>query len=326
MNASHRVSRRAVLALAGTAAFPALAQSAAGFPSKFVRIVVGYGPGGPPDLLARAIAHTLSESWKQPVIVENKAGAGGSLGAEIVARSAPDGHILLLAPLTHSIVPSLMKLPFDAMNDFQPVTLVGQAPLVLVVHPSFPANNVKELIEQAKAKPGQLVYASAGNGTSTHIIGEMLKRTAGVDILHVPYKGSGAAVIDVMAGRANMYFDTLASSLPHIRSGKLKPLTVLSPKRSTQLPDLPTMAESGYPGFEVAGWLGVFAPAKMPRPLLATINSAINATIDSPMVKNQLAAMGAESVGTTPEEFERVVRRDMQRFGAIIKDTGIRVD
>jgi len=231
-----------------------------------------------------------------------------------------------LAPLTHSIVPSLMKLPFDAMNDFQPVTLVGQAPLVLVVHPSFPANNVKELIEQAKAKPGQLVYASAGNGTSTHIIGEMLKRTAGVDILHVPYKGSGAAVIDVMAGRANMYFDTLASSLPHIRSGKLKPLTVLSPKRSTQLPDLPTMAESGYPGFEVAGWLGVFAPAKMPRPLLATINSAINATIDSPMVKNQLAAMGAESVGTTPEEFERVVRRDMQRFGAIIKDTGIRVD
>jgi len=306
-------------------ALPAFGQ-ASDYPNRPVKIVVGFPPGGPPDLIARVTGQAVGERWKQPLIVHNRGGASGAIGADIVAKAAPDGYTLLLAPLTFAIIPNLQKLPYDTAKDFTPVTVLAQAPLVLVAHPSVKANSVAELIALAKAKPGAMSYASAGNGTSPHIIGEMFKRATGTHVVHIPYRGSPAAVQDVLAGRAEYYFDTLASALPHIERGALKPLAVLSAKRNTRLPNVPTLTEVGLKGFDVEGWIGIFAPAGIPRPLLVTINAAFNASLNTPEVQQRIAAIGAEPVGMTPEEFERILKRDMQRFGAIIKEVGIKLD
>ena len=264
MNAARRSLLQSALAAAVAAALPVHAQPA--YPSKVIKIVVPTAPGGGNDAMARIVAAKLQEHWKQAVIVENKAGGNGAIASEYVARSTPDGYTMLFGYIaTHGINPGLSKVPYDPVKDFVPIAEIAEAQGVLVVNPGVPAKNVKELIALAKAKPGTMSYASAGNGTAPHISGELFKKQAGVDLLHVPYKGSGPAMTDTLAGTTQIMFPSLVAASGHIKSGKLRALAVTGSKRSPLYPDLPTVAESGVAGFEITQWYGFFAPAKTPR-------------------------------------------------------------
>lgn len=297
------------------------------FPSRPVRVIVGFPAGGPNDLIARAIAQQLAQTWKQPVIVENRPGASGLIGSEVVARAEPDGHTLMLGSITHSIVPSLnRKLPFDPIKDFTPVSQVGVAPLMVVVNPALQVASVKELIAYAKAHPGKLSYASTGNGTSIHLASEMFKRMAGIEIVHVPYKGSAPAMADLLGGQVQMMIEAMPSALSHVKSGRLRALAVTTDSRRPEMPDLPTVAEAGLPGFEVTIWWGVFAPGRLPRPLLEKLNAGVNAALQTPEVRRQFATMGVEPTGTTPAYFDELVRRDLERFAVVVEQAGARID
>ena len=298
------------------------------WPTKPVRMIIPFPPGGTTDILARVAAQKLSEALGQQVVPDNRAGAAGNIGTELVAKAPPDGYTLVTAPgSTLTIHPSLYaKLGFDPLKDFAPITILAAVPNLLVVHPSLPARNVKELIALAKAKPGQLNYASTGAGQSTHLSMELFKTMAGVKITHVPYKGSAPAVTDLLGGHVSLMFDNMPSALPHVKAGKLRALAVSSLKRSPSAPEIPPVAESGLPGFEVSVWFGVLAPAATPKPILERLNQVLVKALQAPDVRERLASQGAEPVGNTPEQFTQQMKRDLAKWAKVVKDADIRLD
>ena len=303
----------------------ALAQS---YPSRPVRLVVPFPAGGTTDILARAMAEKLSGALGQQFVVDNRPGAGGNIGSDIVAKSQSDGYTLLMGTVgTHAINPSLYpKMPYDHVKDFVPVVLVAGVPNVLVVNPTVPAKTVAELIALAKEKPGTINFASSGNGTSIHLSGELFKLLAGVQIAHVPYKGSAPALTDLIGGQVQIMFDNLPSALPHIKGGKLRALAVTSSKRAPALPDLPTIAESGVAGFEASSWFGILAPAATPRDIVQRINAEANKALHAPDMREKLLAQGAEAVGNSPEFFADYIRTETVKWAKVVKDSGARVD
>jgi len=310
----------ALLLMAG----PAAAQS---YPSKPIRWIVPFPTSGATDILTRTIAQKLSEALGQPVIVDNKPGAGGALGSDIVAKAAPDGYTLLMATTsTHSIGPALQKLPYDAQRDFAAISNVADSTNVLIVSPQLGVNTVRELIALAKSKPGQLNYSSSGTGSIVHLSGERFKSMAGIDIVHIPYKGTALAIPDIISGRIALMFDNIVSVMPHIRSGKVKALAISSQKRSLLLPELPTMIEAGVPGYVSDTYFGVFAPAGMPNEIVMRLNAELVKIVHDKETKERLLTLGAEPVGSTPEQLASVVRTENAKWAKVIKDAGVKVD
>jgi tripartite-type tricarboxylate transporter receptor subunit TctC len=298
------------------------------YPAKAVRFVVPFAPGGGSDLVARTVAVKLTEALGQPVVIDNRAGAAGTIGADIAAKSPPDGHTLLLGsngPL--AINPSLYaKLPYDASRDFAPVSLVTVMPFVLVVHPSLPVKSVKELIALAKSRPGQLNYGSPGNGSTTHLANELLKSMTGMQIAHVPYKGVAPAATDLISGNIQMMSGDLSTLVPHVRSGRMRPLAVTSARRSTLLPDLPTVAEAGVPGYEAIGWFGVLVPAGTPAAIVERLNSAMVKGLAARDARQRLSAFGGDVAVGTPEQFAAHIRTEAAKWGKLIKAIGLKAD
>jgi len=311
---------------AGLVAAPAL--QAQGYPVKPIRFVVPFAPAGIADMLGRSIGQKLTESWRQQVVVENRGGAGGNIGMDFVAKSAPDGYTLALGNLgTLAINPSLYRnIPFDSVKDFVPIALVAGTPLLLVVHPSVPVKSVKELIAFVRARPGQLNYASAGTGGPTHLAGELFRSMTGTDIVHIPYRGNIAALTDVVAGEAHMMFTNLLTPLPFIKSGRLHALAVTSRKRQPAMPDMPTIAEAGVPGFDVSGWYGVVAPAGTPREIIAKLNGEIVRIMQQRDIHEKFVRQGIEIFTSTPEQFAAHIRAELARWGEVVRKSGARVD
>jgi len=303
---------------------PAHAQ---GYPSRPIRLVVPFPPGGANDILARILAQKLSETLGENIIVDNRAGASGIIGTEAVARAAPDGYTILMTPNTIAIQPSLYeKLPFDAARDLTPVSLVAIVPNILIVTRSLPVSSVKELIALAKRKPGEIHFGSAGIGGSVHLAAELFKSMAGIDIVHVPYKGGGPALIDLIGGQIQMLFPDALASSPYIKSGKVKPLAVTSIKRLPALPELPTIAESGVPGYDSVGWYGVVAPANTPAQIVQSLNAAIANALRTPEIKAKLSAQAAEPVGGTQAEFATHIAAEARKWARVIKSAGIKAE
>ncbi len=322
--------RRRFLAvlLGGPALFGAAAARAEGFPARPVQIVVPFPPGGATDVVARLLAPPLSQALGQPVVVENRVGGGGTVGTAQVARAAPDGHTMLLGTIaTHGIIPGLYaQVPYDALADFVPVTQRASQTYVLVVHPSVPARSVAELVALAKREPGRLNYASAGNGTAGHLFAELFRDMAGVDIVHVPYRGAGPAMSDLLGGQVALTFDVLLTTADHIREGRLRALAVTGATRSAAMPEVPTLAESGFPGYDAVGWNGLFLPARTPRAVVDRLAREVRSALQRPEVQQQVERQGAEVVGNDPAEFGRFVRSEMARWRDVIRRTGVRVE
>ena len=316
--------------LAATAALwlalPAAAL-AQGYPSKPVRVIVPYPPGGPTDIVARTVSQKLTEQTGQTFVVENRAGAGGNLGAEAVARAQPDGYTLLVATTAHAINPSLFRnLGYQLTKDLAPVSLLTSGPLVIVANPSLPAQSVQELIALAKSKPGGLDYASSGNGQSTHLAAELFNSQAGIRMTHIPYKGSAPALADVMGGQAALMFDTMLSAMPHVRSGKLRALAVTSAARSPAAPDVPTVAESGLPGYEAIAWNGLLVPSGTPAETVARLTALVKAALDQPDVKERFAGQGFAAAWMQPDAFGRFLHAEIDKWAAVVKASGATVD
>jgi tripartite-type tricarboxylate transporter receptor subunit TctC len=306
------------------AAGPAGAQA---YPSKPIRWVVPFPASGATDILTRTIAQKLSEALGKPVIVDNKPGAGGALGSDIVAKAAPDGYTLLMATTsTHSIGPALQKLPYDAQRDFAAISSVADATNVLIVSPQLGVNSVRELIALAKSKPGQLNYSSSGTGSIVHLSGERFKSMTGVEIQHIPYKGTALAIPDIINGQIAMMFDSIVSVMPHIRSGKVKALAISSQKRSVLLPELPTMIEAGVPGYVSDTYFGVFAPAGTPADIVARLNAELVKIVHDKETRERLLKLGAEPVGSTPQQLADLVKSENAKWAKVIKDAGIKVE
>ncbi len=298
----------------------AFAQSAA-FPDKPIKVLVPFAAGGGQDIFIRVLAPKLSELLKQPIVIDNRAGAGGNIAADAVAKAAPDGYTLLLGTAaTHGMNQALFKsLPYDAQGSFEPVALVAEVPLVLVIHPSVPATDVKGLVAYLKANPGKLAYGSSGTGAPLHLAGELFKREAGVDVLHVPYKGSAPAIADLVAGRTIFMFDTFASTNGHVKAGTLKRIAVASKKRSRAAPDLPTMNEQGFP-VEAYSWSGIFAPAKTPKPVVDTLSAAFVAAANDAAVAQRLTEIGFDPVGpSSPEQLRAFVAAELKKWAAVVQ-------
>ncbi len=307
----------------------ALPVAAQPYPSKPIRFVVPFPPGGPLDIMGRGIAQKLQEAWGQPVVVDNRPGAGGGIGADLVAKSPGDGYTLLMGAVsTHAINPSLYaKIPYDPQKDFVAVALVAQVPNILVVNPSLPVHSVKELIDYARAKPGALSFGSGSTGSTGHLAGELFKAEARVDMVHIPYKGGAPAMQDLLAGQTQLMFDNLANALPQVKAGKLRALAVTTLKRAPAVPDLPTVAESGLPGFDLTTWFGVFVPAGTPRETVAKLNAEIVKSLESKALAERLAAMGAAPPeNNTPETFAAFVRAEAAKYAQVVKSSGARVD
>jgi tripartite-type tricarboxylate transporter receptor subunit TctC len=312
----------AALACAATLSF------AQGFPEKPIRFVIGFTPGGPSDILARALGQKLAERWNQQVVIENRPGAGGNVAAEAVARSAPDGYTWLLG--NNSILATnqslYRQLGYDPVKDFAPVSLVALQPNILVVNPQVPANSVMELVSLAKKHPGKLNYASSGSGAAAHLAGELFKTMAGVDLVHVPYKGAQPALTDVIAGQVQVMFATSASVIPFIKAGKLRALAVTTAQRSPSVPELPTVAEAGVPGFEAITWHGVVVPAATPAPLIERLNRDIVGVLRMPDLRERLATFGAEVVAGTPREFADYIAAEIPKWAKVVRDSGARIE
>ena len=298
------------------------------FPSKTVRIINPFAPGGATDIIARQMAQKLTEAWGQAVVVENRAGASGAIGVEMVAKSPPDGYTLLIATqTTHAANPALYaKLPYDAAKDFAPLTLAGSTPLALMVRPALPVSSVKEFIAYAKKNPAKLVYASGGNGTSQHLTAELMKSMSSTYMLHIPYRGAGPAMTNLLGGQVDFMFDNLPTALPHIKAGKLRGLAVTSASRSPLAPELPTMAESGLPGFELSTWFAFFAPAGTPRAIVDKISGDMRRVLAQPDMQQRLAAIGVDIRASTPDELATFQRAELAKWGKIVKDSGAKVD
>jgi tripartite-type tricarboxylate transporter receptor subunit TctC len=298
------------------------------YPTKPIRFVVPYPPGGPLDAVARLLGQKVAESTKQPVVVDNKPGAGGNIGADIVAKSAPDGYTILMgAVATHAINPALYaKIPYDAIRDFAPVTQLASTPNILVVNPAIPASNVQEFIAYAKANPGKLNFGSGSTGSAGHLAGELFKTLAGVDMTHVPYKGAAPAMQDLVGGQIQLMFDNLASSLGQVRAGKVKGLAVTTAKRTALAPEFPTIAESGLPGFDISTWFGIFVPAGTPREVIERLHAEFTRALAAPDVREKMLNLGAEPVGNTPEEFAAYIAAEARKYARLVKASGAKVD
>jgi tripartite-type tricarboxylate transporter receptor subunit TctC len=299
--------------------------STAGYPSKPIRFIVPFAPDGPGDMLARVIGKQLTESWGQPVIIDNQHGANGIVGSELATKAAPDGYTIVMAASAHYINPSIYrKLPFDPIKDFAPVSLVASGPNILVVHPSIPADSANELIAFAKSKPGHLKYASGGHGSPSHLAGELFKIMAGVDIVHVPYAGHAAAGVALSEGReAQLMFDAVLTAMPHVKTGKWRALAVTTTQRAPGLPDVPTIAESGLPGYEVSPAIGVLAPRGTPEEIVSRLSKEIAKIVQMPDVKGRLQSDGAEPIGNTPEEFAAYIMAEIGKWAKVVMDTGV---
>jgi tripartite-type tricarboxylate transporter receptor subunit TctC len=297
------------------------------YPSRPIRLVLPFSPGGLVDVPGRIIAQKLSEALGQPVVVENKPGAGSTIGADFVAKAKPDGYTLMITSTTHVISANLYnKLPYDSLRDFAPVMKIAEGPYVLVVHPSLPAKNVSELIALAKAQPGKFDYASSGNGSSQHLVGALFCAMAGVDLSHVPYKGSGQATQDLIGGQVKVGFVGTPIILPHLKAGRLRALAVSTVKRSPEMPDVPTLAEAGLPGYEATIWMGLFAPAGTPREILAKLYDEIGRVLSAPEARASIGATGVEVALSSADEFAAFVRAEHDKWGKVVRDTGATVN
>ena len=297
------------------------------YPTKPIRMIVAVPPGGPADTIARLVAPRLTESLGQPVVIDNRPGANGIIAYETTARATPDGHTFTAVAAGVVINKSLYRdVPYDPLKDFAPITLGITVPNILVVHPSVQASSVKELIALAKAKPGTLAFASAGNGTSGHLALELFRLNAGVDVIHVPYKGGGPALADVLAGQVQALFSIALAAMPQIKAGKLRALAITSAKRSPVAPELPTVAEAGFPGFEVIGWFGWLAPAAMPKPIVGRLHAELVKALKVPAVRDTLLSQSTEPVGNTPQEFAAFMKAEHAKWGKLIRAANIRVE
>lgn len=303
------------------------AASAQSYPTRTITIVVPFPAGGSADTLARLLGARLSEKFGQPVVIDNKPGAGGNIGTDFVAKANSDGYTLLLAPSSIAIAPHLYKrLAYDPIKDFAPVTLIGNIPMAVVVTPKFPAKSIKELIALAKEKPGTIDYASAGNGTTNHLAVEQFKQITGIDLVHVPYRGNPLAVLDVIGGRVSVFFDFVLTALPHIRDGKVRVLATTGLKRSEVLPDVPTVNESGVPGFEAGTWFGIYAPAKTPKDIVDKLNTETLAAIADPAIEKRLKGLGVDIIAKGPKELGDLTKSDLEKWGPIVQKAGVKLD
>jgi len=323
--------RRRFLALAAASAIlPAFGRRnafAQTWPNRPVRLVVPFTPGGANDTVARILAPRLTEFWGQPVVIENKPGAGANIGIEVVARSLPDGYTVLITPTALAVNRFLYpSLNYDPIADFAPVTLICSEPNLMAVPNTSSARSVSEFVQQAKARPGGLSYASAGRGTTLHLCGEMFKRMAGVELTHVPYRGSAPAIIDLISGRIDVMFGSTGSMLLHVKAGKLRVLAVTTPQRSPAIPELPTIAESGIPGFNVSSWFALFVPAKTPPEIVRTIHSGTVSALSQPPVREKFSELGAVIIGSTPQELAAHLDSEIKKWGPLIKEAGIKSD
>jgi tripartite-type tricarboxylate transporter receptor subunit TctC len=296
------------------------------YPTKPVRLIVPFPPGGSNDIVGRTIATQLGERWGKQVVVDNRGGAGGVIGTDLAAKTAPDGYTLLVVSIAHAVNPWLYKLTYDPIKSFTPVAILATGPNVLTVNPGLPVNSVKELVALAKQKPGELQWASAGVGSFQHLGGELFKLTAGVDILHVPFKGGGPAMIDVIGGHTKILFSSLVQTMPHIRSGKLRALATGGTTRSAVLPDVPTVAEAGVPGYEAVNWWGIVAPAGTPQPIVDRLHKEVTAVLSTPAVQKQFSSEGAEVVQMTPAEFGAFMVKELQKWERVVKEGGIKAE
>jgi len=316
----------AILTVLGAVITPQAIAASADYPNRPVRLIVGFPPGGAADILARAAGQQLSERLGQQIVIDNRGGAGGLIATETTARANADGYTLLFSSIPHVINPHLYKkVAYDALKDFSPVVQFVAVPLMMASGPSLPAQSVKELIDYAKANPGKLNYGSAGSGSSSHLAVELFKSMAGIRMEHIPYKGTGPLITDMLGGQIGVTIASAVPLAPQVRSGKLRGLAVTGPKRSPAFPTIPAIAET-VKGYEVVNWFGVFAPAGVPKALTARINSALNDALRTPELLKTLQAQGAEAVGGTPEDFDRVVRADFVKWGRVVKESGARVD
>ena len=319
--------RFVVAAMVMVLAPPALCQ-APGYPSKAIRFVVPFPPGGVTDRLARLLSGHMQENWRQSVVVDNRPGGSGFIASQAVAGAPPDGHTLLMGNInTHAINSSLyQKLPYDPVRDFAPISLLVSVPNLLLVHPSVPANSVQELVALARSRPGALSFASGGSGTSSHMCAELLKSMTGIDIVHIPYKGPGPALQDTLSGQVNMYFDTIASTLPQVRAGKLRALAITSPARSSLAPEIASMAESGMPGYDVAPWFGALTRAGTPPEIVARLNAEMVRILNLPDVRASLAAQGVTIIAGTPDGFAKYIDQEIARWAKVVRETGAKAD
>jgi tripartite-type tricarboxylate transporter receptor subunit TctC len=317
-----RIALGAALTLIAT---PMLA--AESYPERPIRVIVGVPAGGTPDVMARMVTTGMSKILGQGLVVDNRGGAGGLIGTDTAAKAAPDGYTLLVSsPGPLAILPHMQKITYDPLKDFTPIGLIGSNPFLLIVHPSVPAKTLKELLALAKARPGKLNYASAGNGTPNHLAMELFRSMSGVDITHVPYKGAPQAVSDVLAGHMNMMFNSIPPVLAHIKSDRIRALGVGSSKRSPQLPDVPTISEAGVPGYEAITWFGLLAPSKTPKPVLKRISDAFSQVVNSPETRGALEKQGMIPGSANAEEFAALIRRDLQKYAKVVKTSRAKID
>ena len=300
--------------------------SSGGYPVTSIRGVDTFAPGGGSDMVIRLIGPKLTEAWGQQIVVDNRGGAGGTIGAEAVIRANPDGYTLMIATGSYAVNPSVYKLPYHAVNDVTSIIQLTSGPFVVSVHPSVAAKNIKELVALAKAKPGALNFASTGTGGITHLVTEYFKLSAGVNMTHVPYKGTGAALPDLLGGQVQLMFAASAGIMPHVKSGKLRALATTGPKRMATAPELPTVAESGVPGYDATLWYSMLGPKGIPRPIVMQWNTEVNRILQLPDVKERLAAGGLEPAGGTPEDFAKVLKRDVERWASVVKQAGVKLD
>ena len=305
----------------------AIAITAEIYPARPIRLIVPQGAGGSTDIISRIVAQRISANMNQQIVIDNRTGAGGTIGVEIAATSAPDGYTLVLsATATHALSPALRKLPYDPIRDFEAIALLASTPYVLVVHPTLPASNAADLIKLSRSKPGSIQYASSGNGTMPHMTAELFKAMAKIDLMHVPYKASPPALADVLGGRVPVFFAGVPTTLPHLKAGRIKALGVTSLKRTTALPDLPTIDEHAIPGYEAVPWIGLVAPAKTPRAIIARLNREVNTALAQPAARDLMLAQGAEPGGGTSESHARYIASELKKWGKVIADIGVKAD